>query len=114
FATVTRGGITALSVALVYLLYRIRRRVRIVPLTVIAASIGAVAWFMNFYVSHFTRSGDVGARFRETHFVGVIPDDRLVAWTDAWNRFLVHPLIGYGPYFAKQTGTHVWFWPHNG
>ena len=114
FATVTRGGILALSVALLYLLFRIRRRVSVVPLTLVGGAIAALAWFMNFYVSHFTRSGDVAARFRETHFVGLVPDDRLVAWSDGWKRFLEHPLIGHGPYYSIQTGTHVWFWPHNG
>ncbi|HTM57707.1 MAG TPA: O-antigen ligase family protein [Candidatus Udaeobacter sp.] len=114
FAAVTRGGIIALTVALAYLLYRVRRRVRIVPLTMIGASVAALAWIMNFYVSHFTRSGNVAARFGETHFIGLVPDDRLLAWKDGWNRFLEHPLIGHGPYYSIRTGTHVWYWPHNG
>ena len=114
FATVTRGGIIALSLSLLYILFRVRHRLRIVPLTMIGAAIAALALAMNFYVAHFTRSGDIGARLRETHFVGLVPDDRVMAWKDGWMRFLEHPLIGHGPYYARQTGTHQWFWPHNG
>ena len=114
FATVTRGGIVSLGVGLFYLLFLVRRRVNAVSLTLVGGSIAALAALMNFYVSHFTRSGDVGARLRETTFVGVVPDSRVVAWRDGWNRFLEHPWIGHGPYYSQQTGTHVWFWPHNG
>ena len=113
FATVTRGAIIALSLGLLYLLFRIRRRLRVVPLTLAVASIAALAGLMNFYVAHFTRSGDVGARLRETRFIGVVPDSRLGAWTSGWQRYLEHPLIGHGPYYSPQTGTHTWFWPHN-
>jgi O-antigen ligase len=85
----------------------------VVPTAIAAAALASAAMGMNFYVGHFTRSGNLGARFGETRFVGLIPDDRLGAWTDAWNRFLVHPLIGYGPYFAPRVNIHFTAWPHD-
>ncbi|MBI1798811.1 MAG: O-antigen ligase family protein [Candidatus Eisenbacteria bacterium] len=114
FATVTRGAMISLGVGLLYLLFRVRRRVRVVPLTLVAGAIAGLATGMNFFVSHFTRSGDVGARLRGTHFVGLVPDSRVQAWAGAWDRFLEHPLIGHGPYYSSQTGSHIWYWPHNG
>lgn len=114
FATVTRGAMIALGVGLLYLLFRIRRRLKIVPLAVAGALIAALAASMNIFVSRFTRSGDIGARLQETHFVGIVPDSRVGAWTDGWNRFLEHPWIGHGPYYSTRTGTHTWFWPHSG
>jgi O-antigen ligase len=113
FATVTRGAIFSAAIGLAYLLFLLRRRVRFVPLTIAVASIAAAFFAMNFYVSHFTRSGDLVARLGETHFVGLVPDSRVGAWQDGWQRFLEHPLIGHGPYYSSITGTHVWFWPHN-
>jgi len=69
---------------------------------------------MNFYVAHFTYSGDLFARLRGTEMHGLVPDSRVEAWRDGWERFLVHPIIGWGPVYAGQTGTRLWFWPHNG
>jgi O-antigen ligase len=112
FATVTRGAIISLSVGVLYLLFRIRRRLRVVPLVVGAGGLAALAFGMNFYVAHFTRSGDVVARLHETSFVGVVPESRVGAWRDGWERFLEHPLIGHGPYYSSRTGTHTWLWPH--
>jgi O-antigen ligase len=112
FATVTRGAIIALSIGVLYLLFRMRRRLRVVPLAVSAAAILSLAFGMNFYVAHFTRSGDVVARLNETSFVGLVPESRVGAWRDGWERFLEHPFIGHGPYYSSLTGTHTWFWPH--
>lgn len=114
FTTITRGAFVSLGVGLVYLVFRMRRRVRLVPLAVGVASIGATGLFLNYFVSHFTRSGDIMARFHETHFVGLVPDSRVQPWRDGWARMLQHPWIGHGPYYSMQTGTHIWYWPHNG
>ena len=113
FATVTRGSVISLMLGVLYLGFRMRRRLRVVPLAIGAAGLASAAIAMNFFVGHFTRSGSLGARFSETRFVGLIPDDRLEVWTDAWNRFLAHPLIGYGPYYAPRVGTHFTAWPHD-
>ena len=114
FTTLTRGAVIALSLGLVYLLFRIRRRVNIVALTIAGASIGGTAILMNYAVANFTRSGNLGARLRQTRFLGIIPDDRVRPWMDGWTRFLEHPLIGHGPFYSAMTGTHRWYWPHNG
>lgn len=114
FTTVTRGAFVSLGLGLLYLLFRVRRRIRVVPLAVAGVTIAAGAAFLNFFVSHFTRSGDILARFQETKFVGLVPDSRVQAWRDGWVRMLEHPLIGHGPYYSQQTGAHFWLWPHNG
>jgi O-antigen ligase len=103
----------SLTLGLLYLLFRMRQRLRVVPLTLAAGAVASLALVMNFYVAHFTRSGNVGARLRETHFVGIVPDSRVEAWAGGWQRFLEHPLIGHGPYYSPQSGTHTWYWPHN-
>ena len=114
FTTVTRGAFVSLGLGILYLVYRMRRRVQVVPLVIATVTIGASALLLNYFVSHFTRSGDIMARFQETKFVGLVPDSRVQAWQDGWDRFLEHPLIGHGPYYSAQTGAHFWLWPHNG
>ena len=113
FATVTRGSVIALTLGILYLAYRARRQLKFVPLAIGAGTIAAAAAAMNYFVGTFTRSGFLGARLQETKFIGIVPEDRLEVWTDAWNRFLAHPLIGYGPYYAPRVGTHFTAWPHD-
>jgi O-antigen ligase len=114
FATVTRGAMISLGIGVLYLLFRIRRRLKIVPVAVAGVLLAALVASMNVFVSRFTRSGDIGARLQETRFVGLVPDSRVGAWKDGWNRFLEHPWIGHGPFYSSRTGTHTWFWPHSG
>lgn len=114
FAAVTRGAIISLGVSAVYLVFLLRRRVRVVPLTLVAGTVVATFFTANFVVSQFTRSGNLIARLGQTEFVGLVPDDRVGAWLDGWNKFLQHPIIGHGPYYEAMTGTHRWVWPHNG
>jgi O-antigen ligase len=113
FATVTRGSIISLTLGILYLTFRARRHLKVVPLAIGATTIAVAAMGMNYYVGTFTRSGSLGARLSETKFIGLVPEDRLLVWTDSWNRFLAHPIIGYGPYYAPQVGTHFTAWPHD-
>ncbi|HYM80068.1 MAG TPA: O-antigen ligase family protein [Candidatus Limnocylindria bacterium] len=113
FATVTRGSIMALGAGVLYGLWVLRRRLRLVPLVVVTALAIASFLAMNFYVANFTRSGDLLARLGETKFYGGIPDSRIGAWTVAWERFLQHPIIGHGPLYSHHTGIKIWYWPHN-
>ena len=114
FATVTRGGIMALAAGTVYLLWTLRRQLRLVPFVLASSAAVGTLLFMNYYVATFTASGDLIARLMGTTFhYGVVPDDRLVAWTGAWERFLEHPILGHGPVFTYMTGTRMWYWPHN-
>jgi O-Antigen ligase len=112
FTTTTRGAIVALAVGAVYFPWLIRRRLNIVSFVLIVAGVVAGFFIMNFYVSHFTRSGNVLARFEETKFVGGLPDSRADAWPAAWKRMLEHPLIGHGPYYSSEHGLKKWTWPH--
>ncbi len=113
FATVSRGAIVSLAVGVVFLLWEIRRRVRFVPLTIItvAAVVGLLS--MNYFVAHYTRSGDMLARLASTRVVqGWMPEDRAETWRNAVGRVLVHPLIGSGPSYGELAGWKLW-WPHN-
>jgi O-antigen ligase len=114
FTTVTRGAMVSLSAALVYLTWIMRRHVRVVPFTVLTSAIVGGFFAMNFYVSHFTRSGNLIDRLVGTEFAGVVPDNRRQAWADGWERWMQHPILGHGPYYSMQEGTRMWFWPHNG
>jgi len=113
FATVTRGAIVALAAALLYLGWLVRRRLRFVPLTIgVVAALIALAVVYGL-VSRYTQAGDVVARFGETTFVDGLPDSRADVWPMAVERWLRHPVIGSGPYYASREGLRTWYWPHN-
>jgi len=49
----------------------------------------------------------------ETRVVnGFVPAARAKPWANAWERSLVHPIIGQGPYYGELVGHELW-WPHN-
>ena len=113
FATVTRGAILSLLLSLPVLLWVVRRRLRLVPFTIVATAGIALFLGMNAFVASFTRSGDLFARLEETKVVGGwMPDTRAAAWTNAWGRALVHPFIGQGPFYWDMPGF-ARTWPHN-
>jgi O-antigen ligase len=112
FATVTRGAVVSLIVGLLTMVWTTRRRVHFVPLVVGVSTFVALFAGMNYFVSHFTSSGDMFARLSQTHFEGGVPDSRVAAWGPALQRALMHPWIGHGPYYAL-TPTLGLFWPHN-
>jgi O-antigen ligase len=113
FTTVTRGAFIALGVGVLYLLWFVRRRLSFVTLVTVITVLVVGFLAMNFYVSSFTRSGDVLERLGATKVVGGwMPDSRAEAWTGAWERIFEHPLIGHGPFYSARTGTRMWLWPH--
>lgn len=113
FTTVTRGVIIALVIALPYLFYSIRRTLNPVKFVSTVSMILVLAVGMNFVVSQYTNSGDMFARLATTKVVhGVVPEAREGAWTNAWNRAWIHPLLGQGPFYDEQPGYEYW-WPHN-
>ena len=117
FATVTRGGIMALAAGLVYLLWVLRSRLRLVPATVAVAT--AIAGFiaMNYYVATFTHSGDLIARItnpQSWEFQDGMPVARAGIWQAAFERMMIHPIIGHGPFYDTARGLDFWYWPHNG
>src|SRR5262245_22488906 len=113
FATVTRGGFVAAAVGAIYLLWHTRRRLKVVPATIVGVASVAILGAMNFYVSHSTSAGDLFERMQSTKFVGWIPDTRARTWPEAFERMMRHPIIGWGPHYDVQHGTEVWFWPHD-
>jgi hypothetical protein len=113
FTTVTRGAIIALGCGTVYLLWITRRHLRFVPFASVVTAILVLAIGMNFFVAHYTKSGDLFARLTETKIVnGWMPEDRAEVWTWAWQRALVHPIVGQGPYYVPIPGI-TYAWPHN-
>jgi O-antigen ligase len=113
FSTVTRGGIAALLLGLGYMMYLIRRRTSVVPLTLIGAAAVMAVVGMAYFVKEYTVAGDVFARFSETKFVGITPESRSEVWPQAWERWMQHPILGHGPYYTPERGIKVWYWPHN-
>ena len=113
FTTVTRGGIVALGVGILYLMWLVRRRLTMVGLTITAgvATVGVIG--MNLFVATFTRTGNLFERLSGTTVKGLVPDNRAVVWPAAWNRIFEHPLLGHGPWYSGLSGTHIYYWPHS-
>jgi O-antigen ligase len=117
FATVTRGGIMAFAVGLLYLLWVLRRRLRFVPVAVALAAAAAVFLAMNYYVANFTNSGDLIARLSNPdswQFKDGMPAARAPIWQSAFERMMIHPWFGHGPVYNTAKGLDFWYWPHNG
>jgi hypothetical protein len=112
FATVTRGGFVAALLGVLYLLWLVRRRIKVVPAMIVGVSTIVALFALNYYVAKFTNSGDLLERMQTTQFVGWMPESRSKTWPLAFERMLRHPVIGWGPYYAGQTGTELWYWPH--
>ena len=114
FTTATRGAIVALAIAAGYMAFIMRRHIRVVPFVITVTVILAAFFAMDFYVTHFTKAGNLFSRFEHSEFVGWMPDSRAGTWTDAWGRWQAHPLLGHGLFYsADRGGTKVWYWPHN-
>jgi len=114
FSTVTRGALVSLLIAALYLGFLVRRRLRIVPLTITVTLLMAAFFGMNWYVANQTSAGDLFARMEHSQFVGWMPDSRAGTWTDAWERWQAHPILGHGLHYASERGGQkFWYWPHN-
>ena len=113
FTTVTRGVFIALAVVIPFTLFTIRRQLNPVRFMTAAAAITVLALTMNFLVASYTNSGDLFARMSQTKVVhGIVPEAREAPWTNAFQRSLVHPILGQGPYYGEMFGYQIW-WPHN-
>ena len=113
FATVTRGGIIALGVGILYLLWLVRRRLTMVGVTITAGAVAAGLIGMNWFVTTYTHTGNVFERLAGSTVTGFVPDNRSVVWPAAWNRIFEHPLLGHGPYFSPLSGGRIYHWPHS-
>jgi hypothetical protein len=113
FTTVTRGVIVSLAIAVPYLLFTIRRRLNPVRFMSGALLVTVLFLVMNQLVATYTNSGDMFKRMAETRVVhGIVPEARAEPWLNAWERALVHPILGHGPYYDLTYGFGR-FWPHN-
>lgn len=113
FATVTRGGFVAALLGVLYLLWLLRRRIKVVPAMIIGVASIAFLIGLNFYVARYTNAGDLLERMQNTKFIGMMPESRARTWPMAVERLMRHPIIGYGPHYDVQHGREVWYWPHN-
>lgn len=117
FATVTRGGIMALALGMIYLLWILRKRISFPKVALAVGTAVAAFLAMNFYVANFTKSGDLIARLADPNswqFESGMPLSRASIWQDAFERMMLHPIIGHGPFYDTAKGIDFWYWPHNG
>jgi hypothetical protein len=113
FTTVTRGGLIALAIGVLYLMWLIRRRLTFVGVTVGLAMVVLGALAMNAYVVSSTHSGNLLERLSTSEVSGLVPDTRKVVWSIAWERIFQHPLIGHGPSYSLVSGGRLYYWPHS-
>ena len=113
FTTVTRGGIIALGVGILYLLWLVRRRLTMVGVTIMAGGLAAGLIGMNWFVATYTHTGNMFERLAGSTVVGFVPDNRAEVWPAAWNRIFEHPFLGHGPYYSESSGARVYHWPHS-
>jgi O-antigen ligase len=113
FSTVTRGALIAVMASIGYLAFLIRRRLQVVPVTIMLGAISAGVMVMEWYVRTFTNAGSVLDRLMGTKFDGLVPDTRASVWPQAVERWLRNPIIGSGPYYSTEKGLDSWHWPHN-
>jgi O-antigen ligase len=114
FATVTRGAIVSLIVASLYLLWVVRKRVRLAALLGGLAIVFGAGWYILDFVANHTHSGNILNRFEKTEFKGFVPETRVGVWKGAWERILQKPIFGHGPYYEFKTkGIEQVLWPHN-
>lgn len=118
-ATVTRGAIIVFVTGGAYLLWSIRKSLKIRDFVSILLVSVAVLGVMELALTSFTRSGSIIDRLMGTYFVGFIPDSR-GGWVRIWERAMLHPWVGAGPYYdlgmsqgITGKGLYTYLWPHN-
>jgi hypothetical protein len=117
FATLTRGGILALGVGILYLAWLQRRKLNAVSVGLGIVALVASFQIMDYLIANFTQSGDLLARFldpQSLHFKNGMPEARSMLWQAAFERMMEHPIIGHGPVYTIQREIGFYFWPHNG
>lgn len=117
FATVTRGGVLALAAGMLYLMWVLRSRISLRQVALAVGTAVGAFFVMNFFVANFTHSGDLIARLvdpQSWQFEGGMPVSRVSLWRSAWERMMIHPMLGHGPFYDTARGLDFWYWPHNG
>ena len=114
FSTVTRGAFISLMVGMLYLAWVSRKDLNFVKLVTYAGAFLAVIVGLNAFVARYTISGSLFQRIVGTTFErGIIPENRFLSWTRAWNRGMEHPFIGHGPGWDLSRGIEFSLWPHD-
>jgi hypothetical protein len=118
-ATVTRGAVIVFVAGGAYLLWSIRKSLKIRDFVSIMLVSAAVLAIMEFALTNFTRAGSIIDRLMGTYFVGFVPDTR-GGWAGIWERAMLHPWVGAGPHYdlgmsggLTGKGLHTYLWPHN-
>ncbi|MBN1884448.1 MAG: O-antigen ligase family protein [Candidatus Krumholzibacteriota bacterium] len=113
-ATITRGAFISLFIGLAYLTILSRRDLDIVRFVGIAAGFALLIVILETFVSQYTTSGSLFERLLKTTFErGVVPTNRMAAWSGAIERGMEHPFIGKGPGWDFASGLDKGLWPHN-
>lgn len=115
FATITRGAIITLIIGLLYLAFLTRRDINFVRLVTIAAAFVFLIFVLETFVTHYTMSGSLFDRLIGTTIKrGFIPDTRAIAWGQALETAMEHPIIGHGPgYYSFILRIRQWLLPHS-
>lgn len=114
FATITRGAFISLAIGIVYLTWTCRKDLTIVQFTGLAAASVGCLIAIDTIMARYTISGSLFDRLFQTKIEqGFIPENRVVAWTGAVNRWLLHPFIGNGPGWDFRTRLVIELWPHS-
>ena len=114
FATITRGAFISLIIGIAYLAWICRKDLNIVKFTGIAAASVATLFILDLIMSRYTVSGSLFARLLGTTIKsGFIPDTRVISWTGAVERWLLHPFIGHGPGWDFSYNIEGRLWPHS-
>ncbi|TPW17207.1 MAG: hypothetical protein FD129_468, partial [bacterium] len=116
-ATVTRGATIAFVAGMVYMLFLLRKRMKLMTF-ILTIGLSVTIWSaVEFYLTTFTVSGSVISRLLDTKIVDGMPDSRTF-WPQILSRALEKPWVGHGPHY--EFGEHGreeltrFFWPHNG
>ena len=114
FSTITRGAFISLGIGMVYLLFLSRKELDIVRFVSIVGAVALMIFVIEFFVARYTTSGSLFDRLFTTTFErGVVPYNRVAAWSGAIERGMQHPLLGNGPGWDFERGLSVGLWPHN-
>lgn len=114
FTTMTRGAFISLLVGLLYMGWIFRRDLNFVRAVSLAGAFAAVVLVVDFFVANYTISGSLLGRMAKTTFeVGIVPENRVLAWGGAIRRGLEHPIIGHGPGWDFTRSLETGLWPHN-
>ena len=118
-ASVTRGATVAFLIGGIYLLWSLRKTLKMREFVTILLVSVALFQILEFGLTNFTRAGSITERMMNTYFVGLTPDTR-VGWGKLWERAMDHPFVGHGPYYdlgmsrgITGKGLYTYTWPHN-